>query len=47
MVVMLLSVGVSLFLSALNVYYRDFMYALPFCRPGFGRTPRRLSMLLA
>src|SRR5258708_23583701 len=29
-VVLLISVGVSLFLSALNVYYRDFMYALPF-----------------
>ena len=27
---LVLSVGVSLFLSALNVYYRDFMYALPF-----------------
>jgi len=27
---LLISVGVSLFLSALNVYYRDFMYALPF-----------------
>lgn len=27
---LLLSIGVSLFLSALNVYYRDFMYALPF-----------------
>ena len=26
----LLAVGVSLFFSALNVYYRDFMYALPF-----------------
>ena len=25
-----ISVGVSLFISALNVYYRDFMYALPF-----------------
>ena len=25
-----ISIGVSLFLSALNVYYRDFMYALPF-----------------
>ncbi len=25
-----LAIGVSLFLSALNVYYRDFMYALPF-----------------
>jgi lipopolysaccharide transport system permease protein len=25
-----LSVGVSLIISALNVYYRDFMYALPF-----------------
>ncbi len=30
LVVLLLSIGVSLFLSALNVYYRDFMYALPF-----------------
>ena len=30
LVVLLVSVGVSLFLSALNVYYRDFMYALPF-----------------
>lgn len=29
-VVMLIAVGVSLWLSALNVYYRDFMYALPF-----------------
>lgn len=27
---LLISVGVSLFFSALNVYYRDFMYALPF-----------------
>ncbi len=27
---LLVSIGVSLFLSALNVYYRDFMYALPF-----------------
>jgi lipopolysaccharide transport system permease protein len=27
---LLISVGVSLFISALNVYYRDFMYALPF-----------------
>src|SRR5258708_38559752 len=27
---LLISVGVSLFLSALNVYYRDFLYALPF-----------------
>ena len=27
---LVLAVGVSLFLSALNVYYRDFMYALPF-----------------
>lgn len=30
LVVLLVSIGVSLFLSALNVYYRDFMYALPF-----------------
>jgi len=30
LLVLLASVGVSLFLSALNVYYRDFMYALPF-----------------
>src|SRR5258708_2295174 len=30
LVVLLVSVGVSLFLSALNVYYRDFLYALPF-----------------
>ncbi|MEP7288292.1 MAG: ABC transporter permease [Chloroflexota bacterium] len=30
LVVLLISIGVSLFLSALNVYYRDFMYALPF-----------------
>jgi lipopolysaccharide transport system permease protein len=29
-VALLLAVGVSLFFSALNVYYRDFMYALPF-----------------
>lgn len=29
-VTLVLSVGVSLFFSALNVYYRDFMYALPF-----------------
>jgi lipopolysaccharide transport system permease protein len=28
--VLLISIGVSLFFSALNVYYRDFMYALPF-----------------
>ena len=27
---LLISVGVSLFISALNVYYRDFMYAVPF-----------------
>jgi lipopolysaccharide transport system permease protein len=27
---LLISVGISLFFSALNVYYRDFMYALPF-----------------
>lgn len=27
---LLIAVGVSLFFSALNVYYRDFMYALPF-----------------
>ena len=27
---LLISIGLSLFLSALNVYYRDFMYALPF-----------------
>lgn len=27
---LVLAIGVSLFLSALNVYYRDFMYALPF-----------------
>ena len=27
---LLISVGVSLIFSALNVYYRDFMYALPF-----------------
>jgi lipopolysaccharide transport system permease protein len=26
----LISIGASLFFSALNVYYRDFMYALPF-----------------
>lgn len=26
----MLSIGVSLFFSAFNVYYRDFMYALPF-----------------
>ncbi len=25
-----LTIGVSLFISALNVYYRDFSYALPF-----------------
>ncbi|MBI4445919.1 MAG: ABC transporter permease [Acidobacteria bacterium] len=29
-VMLLTTTGVSLFLSALNVYYRDFMYALPF-----------------
>jgi lipopolysaccharide transport system permease protein len=29
-ILLLISVGVSLFISALNVYYRDFMYALPF-----------------
>ncbi len=28
--VLLNSIGVSLFISALNVYYRDFAYALPF-----------------
>ncbi len=28
--VLLLALGVSLFVSALNVYYRDFSYALPF-----------------
>lgn len=27
---LLISIGVSLFFSALNVYYRDFMFALPF-----------------
>ena len=27
---LVISVGISLWLSALNVYYRDFMYALPF-----------------
>ncbi len=27
---MVLTLGVALFISALNVYYRDFMYALPF-----------------
>ncbi len=27
---LVISIGVSLFISALNVYYRDFMYALPF-----------------
>lgn len=27
---LLVSVGISLFFSALNVYYRDFMFALPF-----------------
>lgn len=30
LVALLIAVGVSLFISALNVYYRDFMYALPF-----------------
>lgn len=30
LVVLLIGVGVSLWLSALNVYYRDFMYVLPF-----------------
>lgn len=30
LILLLLCVGVSLFISALNVYYRDFMYALPF-----------------
>lgn len=30
LITLLVSVGVSLWLSALNVYYRDFMYALPF-----------------
>ncbi|MBI1257803.1 MAG: ABC transporter permease [Chloroflexi bacterium] len=30
LILLLISVGVSLFISALNVYYRDFMYALPF-----------------
>ncbi|MFN8530012.1 MAG: ABC transporter permease [Anaerolineae bacterium] len=29
-ILLLIAVGVSLFVSALNVYYRDFMYALPF-----------------
>ncbi|MCC6803775.1 MAG: ABC transporter permease, partial [Anaerolineae bacterium] len=29
-ILLLISIGVSLFISALNVYYRDFMYALPF-----------------
>jgi lipopolysaccharide transport system permease protein len=29
-ITLLLSVGFSLIISALNVYYRDFMYALPF-----------------
>lgn len=29
-ITLLISVGVSLFISALNVYYRDFSYALPF-----------------
>ncbi|MBN1565869.1 MAG: ABC transporter permease [Anaerolineae bacterium] len=28
--VLILTLGVALFFSALNVYYRDFMYALPF-----------------
>ena len=27
---LVLTIGISLFISALNVYYRDFMYALPF-----------------
>ncbi len=27
---LLISIGISLFISALNVYYRDFMYAMPF-----------------
>jgi lipopolysaccharide transport system permease protein len=30
MLALLLTLGVALFFSALNVYYRDFMYALPF-----------------
>lgn len=30
LIVLVNAVGVSLFFSALNVYYRDFMYALPF-----------------
>jgi len=30
LLVLLISVGASLWLSALNVYYRDFMYAIPF-----------------
>ncbi len=30
LITLLLAVGVSLFFSALNVYYRDFMYVLPF-----------------
>ena len=29
-ILIVISIGVSLFLSALNVYYRDFMYTLPF-----------------
>lgn len=29
-ILLLISIGFSLFISALNVYYRDFMYALPF-----------------
>ena len=29
-ILLLISIGVSLFISALNVYYRDFTYALPF-----------------
>lgn len=30
LLVLVLTIGVSLFFSALNVYYRDFSYALPF-----------------
>ena len=30
LLVLLLTLGIALFFSALNVYYRDFMYALPF-----------------
>ncbi len=30
LILMLISIGVSLFISAFNVYYRDFTYALPF-----------------